>query len=81
MNTNKTLFTDYLNQIPSKLRGKFISAINNNKLPRQQLLTDLQLLAEQTSQKVLPKITYSDLPVAEKVNDIKSLYRIIKLSL
>ncbi|XSZ46973.1 hypothetical protein ACP8HZ_07365 [Francisella noatunensis] len=73
MNTNKTLFTDYLNQIPSKLRGKFISAINNNKLPRQQLLTDLQLLAEQTSQKVLPKITYSDLPVAEKVNDIKKL--------
>lgn len=73
MNTNKTLFNDYLNQIPTKLRGKFISAINNNKLPRQQLLTDLQLLAEQTSQKVLPKITYPDLPVADKVNDIKKL--------
>ena len=62
-----------LNQIPTKLRGKFISAINNNKFPKQQLLTDLQLLAEQTSQKILPKIAYPDLPVAEKVDDIKKL--------
>ncbi|MEY8673086.1 ATP-dependent RNA helicase HrpA [Francisella philomiragia] len=73
MNTNKVSFNDYLNQIPTKLRGKFISAINNNKLPRQQLLIDLQLWAEQTSQKILPKITYPDLPVAEKVDDIKKL--------
>lgn len=63
----------FLNQIPTKFRGKFISVINNKNLPNQQLLEQLQVLAEQTKQKILPKITYPDLPVAERVDDIKKL--------
>lgn len=40
----------FLNQIPTKFRGKFISVINNKNLPNQQLLEQLQVLAEQTNQ-------------------------------
>ena len=36
-------------------------------------MKELNNLAKQTDQKILPKITCPDLPVAEKVEDIKEL--------
>ena len=62
-----------LNQIPTILRGKYISALRNDKNNKEDLLTELELLVEQTKEKKLPKITYPDLPVAEKIDDIKKL--------
>ena len=47
--------------------------LKNNKLDKQTILSQLEELAVSVSQKVLPKITYPDLPVADRVDDIKKL--------
>ncbi|MFC4892646.1 ATP-dependent RNA helicase HrpA [Pseudofrancisella aestuarii] len=61
---------ELLNKIPTKFRGKYISILKkneNNKL----LFDELNSLALEIESRSLPKITYPDLPVAEKVEDIK----------
>lgn len=66
-------YADYLDQIPTKLRGKYISLIRNNKMSESDLIFELEKIIVETNQKTLPKINYPDLPVAEKVEDIKKL--------
>ncbi|QIW09642.1 ATP-dependent RNA helicase HrpA [Francisella sp. LA112445] len=72
MTVDKKKYADYLNQIPTKLRGKYISLLKRGNIDFN-LVKELNDLAKQTDQKILPKITYPDLPVAEKVEDIKEL--------
>ncbi|MFT5950743.1 MAG: ATP-dependent helicase HrpA, partial [Francisella sp.] len=66
-------YLNLLNQIPTNLRGKYISILKNKKFDAEELYLELELLAEKTVLKSLPKITYPDLPVADKVDDIKKL--------
>ncbi|MCL4113082.1 UNVERIFIED_CONTAM: hypothetical protein GTU68_044176 [Idotea baltica] len=73
MKNSKLQFDLLLNQIPTKFRGKYISAFRNNKISKEDLFFQLELLADEASTKKLPKISYPDLPVAEKVDDIKKL--------
>ena len=61
------------NKIPTNLRGKYIAASKNKDFNQQEILIELELLAKETSEKILPKIIYPDLPVADKVDDIKKL--------
>ncbi|GAB4221825.1 MAG: hypothetical protein Kow0076_0840 [Francisella sp.] len=69
-------YSSFLNQIPTKLRGKYISLINNKAIPEKDLIVELEKLIEFTNQKILPKIIYpDDLPVTEKVDDIKNLIK------
>ncbi|WP_150466583.1 ATP-dependent RNA helicase HrpA [Francisella sp. SYW-9] len=73
MTVDKKKYADYLNQIPTKLRGKYISLFRSKKIPEKNLILELEKIIEEVDQKQLPKITYPDLPVADKVNDIKKL--------
>ncbi|QLE78843.1 ATP-dependent RNA helicase HrpA [Francisella sp. Scap27] len=73
MKNSKLQFDLLLNQIPTKFRGKYIPAFRNNKISKEDLFLELELLADEASTKKLPKISYPDLPVAEKVDDIKKL--------
>lgn len=72
MSNSKIQISNLLDNIPTKLRGKYISLLKKSDVD-SSLLIELKQLAKQTSQKTLPKITYPDLPVAEKVEDIKKL--------
>lgn len=67
----KNQVSSLLNQIPTKLRGKYISLLKRGSVD-SNLIKELDDLARQTSQKALPNITYPDLPVADKVDDIKA---------
>ena len=66
---------NFINQIPTKFRGKYIRAFKTlkNKDSNKVLLKELEDLALQTQSKKLPKITYPNLPVSEKVDEIKKL--------
>ena len=66
-------FNLLLNQISTKLRGKYISLFKNNKIAKADLLNQLNELIITVNGRCLPKISYPDLPVAEKVSDIKEL--------
>ncbi|API86343.1 ATP-dependent RNA helicase HrpA [Francisella uliginis] len=68
----KNQASSLLNQISTKLRGKYISLLKRGSVD-SKLIKELNDLAKQTDQKILPKITYPDLPVADKVGDIKKL--------
>ncbi|AIT10003.1 ATP-dependent helicase [Candidatus Francisella endociliophora] len=64
---------ELLNQIPTKLRGKYISLSRNKRISEKDLILEFERIITETNQKILPKINYPDLPVAEKVEDIKKL--------
>ncbi|KEI35439.1 ATP-dependent helicase HrpA [Francisella sp. W12-1067] len=66
-------FYNLINQLPTILRGKYIAAFRNKQVNKETLLEELEALVLATQQKSLPKITYPDLPVAEKVTDIKKI--------
>jgi ATP-dependent helicase HrpA len=63
----------FLNKIPTNLRDKYIAASKNKDFNQQEILIELELLAKETSGNILPKIIYPDLPVTDKVDDIKKL--------
>ena len=64
-----------LDKIPTKLRGKYISILKNKMQNGEDVSFELELLVQETAQRSLPKIVYPNLPVAEKVDDIKNLIR------
>ncbi|BCD91436.1 ATP-dependent helicase [Francisella halioticida] len=69
----KNQISNLLNHIPTNLRGKYIFLSRRKSICSNLLTEELEDLSKQTDQKVLPKITYPNLPVAEKVDDIKKL--------
>lgn len=66
-------FYNFLDKVPTKLRGKYISLIRNKKKSEKNLVSEFEKIITETNQRILPKITYPDLPVAERVDDIKKL--------
>lgn len=80
MNINKSLYSGYINQIPTKLRAKYIAIFKTKKNPDIDIIAELKSLITLTNQQNLPKITYPDLPVSDKVEQIKkNLSKKIKL--
>ena len=75
MNINKSLYSDYINQIPTKLRAKYIAIFKTKKNPDIEIIAELKSLVALTNQQNLPKITYPDLPVSDKVEQIKKLIK------
>ncbi|AEE26801.1 ATP-dependent RNA helicase HrpA [Francisella hispaniensis] len=66
-------FYNLLDKIPTKLRGKYISLIRNKKKSEKVLVYELEKIIKESNRRILPKINYPDLPVAERVDDIKKL--------
>ncbi|AJC49347.1 ATP-dependent RNA helicase HrpA [Allofrancisella guangzhouensis] len=66
-------FYNLINQIPTVLRGKYTVAFRKGKDKQISLLEQLKALVLEVESIKLPKITYPDLPVAEKVADIKKM--------
>lgn len=51
MKNSKLQFDLLLNQIPTKFRGKYIPAFRNNKISKEDLFLELELLADEASTK------------------------------
>lgn len=66
-------YISLLNQIPTKLRGKYISLFKNKNVTEAILVEELESLINKVENIKSTKISYLDLPVVEKVEDIKKL--------
>ena len=70
--SNEILYS-FLNKIPTNLRGKYISDLKNCEISNKNILLTLKNLAIEVNNKFLPKITYPNLPVSDKLEDIKNI--------
>ena len=68
-------FFSLLNQASTNVRAKYISQFKNNKINNNKIFEELELEKELVLEKKnkLPKISYPNLPVTDKVEDIKKL--------